>query len=133
MLEYKDYRNNIKSGDLLSWVIGNRVLVIEAVEPKVRIYPLSKLGNFYHVPMGMSWNDEVEEAALSKIGEDYKQLHAIKAYFKALAKDDVSECAALYLYIAKLAGIDLGSRATPDAVIYRAQLLGKSVSYIVNT
>ena len=35
-----------------AWVVGNRVFVIEAVMPKVRIYPLSKLGDFYWLQMG---------------------------------------------------------------------------------
>ena len=31
----------------LAWVIGGRVFVLEAVKPRLRIYPLSKYANFY--------------------------------------------------------------------------------------
>ena len=54
-----------------AWVIGDRVFVIEAVMPLVRIYPLSKLGDFYHLPMGAPWRPSTEALALSKVGHKY--------------------------------------------------------------
>jgi hypothetical protein len=116
----------------IAWVIGDRVFVIEAVEPCVRIYPLSKLGDFYHIKMGAEWKPETEEAALSYVGSDYKQLEAIKLYFKPWHKGQVSECAALVLQIMSVEGIDLGDRATPDAVVLQAQLYGHPTLYVTN-
>lgn len=113
-----------------AWVVGERVFVIEAVEPRARVFPLSKLGDFYHNQMSINWSPDVEEAALETIGEDYKQLNAIKAYFTQLADKDVSECAALYLHIAMTAGIFLGKKATPTAVVQAAQLLGSPTRFI---
>lgn len=160
---YKEYRENIKSGDLLAWshrgwnswsdikiqivrifrrseyshvgtawMVGNRVFVIEAVEPCARVYPLSKLGNFYHCPLNAPWSASTEEAALSYIGSEYKQLQAIKANFRPLGKGNVSECAALAIQIASHDGIDLGEWATPDAVMLQAQLYGNPTYYVEN-
>lgn len=161
MNKYPEYRENIKSGDLLAWshrgwksfydfkiqmvrlftqseyshvgtawVVGNRVFVIEAVEPRARIFPLSKLGNFYHTPLKAPWNLPTEEAALSYVGAEYRQLDAIKAFFKPLRKGKVSECAALAIEIASQDGINLGDRATPDAVVRQAQMLGHPTYFI---
>ena len=163
MNTYKEYRGNIKSGDLLgwshrgwktfhdikiqivrmltqseyahvgtAWVVGDRVFVIEAVKPRARIYPLSKLGSFYHIPLKAAWSPSTEELALSYVGSDYKQLEAIKAFFKPLTKGSVSECAALATTIAAHDGIDLGTRATPDSVILQAQMYGYPTHFIKN-
>lgn len=115
-----------------AWWCGGRLFCIEAVEPCVRIFPLSRLGSFYHVPLNTSWSDYVEEVALNYVGSDYKQLHAIKAFLEPLDKTDVSECAALTIHIAEKGGIDLGSRATPDAVVKQAQLYGNPLYFVRN-
>lgn len=116
----------------VAWVVAGRVFVIEAVEPKVRIYPLSKLGDFYHTRMNAPWRPETEEAAIGFVGHKYSQLHAVEAFFEPLADGDVSECAALVLQVYKQDGIDLGSRATPDAVVRAAQMRGNPTFYITN-
>jgi len=115
-----------------AWVIGGRVFVIEAVEPMVRIYPLSKLGSFYLIRMNAPWMLGTEDAALECVGADYKQLHAIKAFFAPLAKGDVSECAALVLDLMMRDGQYLGTRATPSAVVLEAQKLGYPTLLIEN-
>lgn len=115
-----------------AWVVGNRVFVLEAVEPCARIYPLSKLGNFYWLPMGAPWIPETEELALSHIGDDYKQLTAIKANFQSIEKGGAEECAAYVLTVAASEGINLGDRAIPDCIIYEAQKLGVPCYLVVN-
>lgn len=116
----------------LIWKVGGRLLVVEAVEPMVRIFPLSKLGSFYHIPTKATWSPTTEELALSYVGTKYSQLDAIKAFFKPLGKGVVTECAALVLNILHADGIDLGDRATPDAVVYQAQLYGHPTYYVEN-
>lgn len=115
-----------------AWVIGDRVFVIEAVIPQARIYPLSKRGDFYWLPMNAVWTDKVEETALSYVGDSYSQLAAIKAFFKNIGKHNTQECAALAITIADAAGIDLGDKQTPDAVVLRAQMNGSAITYIEN-
>lgn len=116
----------------VAWVVGERVLCIEAVIPEVRIYPLSQLGSFYWLPVKAPWKNETEELALSYVGTKYSQLDAIKAYFKPLGKGVVTECAALVLNILHADGVDLGDRATPDAVIYQALLYGHPEYFVEN-
>lgn len=116
----------------IAWVVGDRVFCIEAVEPCARIYPLSKLGNFYWMPLKAPWKPSTEELALSYVGEEYKSLNAIKAFFKPLPKGDVSECAALAIQVAWADGIDLGNRATPDAVVEAAQAMGHPLYLVQN-
>jgi len=113
-----------------AWVVGQRVFAIEAVEPRARIFPLSRLGSFFHIPLEAPWRAETEESALRDVGTEYRQLEAIKAFFRPLPRDSASECAALAMKIARADGIDLGDRATPDAVVLAAQKLGHPTNYV---
>ena len=110
--------------------LGKRLLVLEAVEPCIRIFPLSLSGPFYWTPMKAPWKPETEEYALSKVGTPYSQLDAIRAYFTTLPEGQVSECAAYVREIMIRDGIDLGHRSTPDAVVLQAQLLGNPTYYV---
>ena len=103
----------------VAWVVGGRVLVIEAVRPMARIYPLSKLGDFYHLPMNAPWKPETEEATLNFVGTEYSQLAALKAFFRGIGYG-ARECAQLVITVSKSDGIDLGERAVPDAVMLAA-------------
>jgi hypothetical protein len=111
----------------LAWVVGGRVFALEAVVPKLRIYPLSQLGTFYHIPMGAPWRDLTEEFALSKIGTEYSQSVAIKAFFAPLEEGNVQECAAYAREVLLLDGINLGNRAVPDSIVFEAQKLGANL------
>ena len=106
----------------VAWVVGGRVFVLEAVKPKLRIYPLSLSGDFYHTATSAVWTDQVEEYALSQIGQPYSELNAMAAFFAPLKKGDVSECAAYAREIMSRAGVDLGAISRPDAVVSTAQL-----------
>ena len=100
------------------------MFVIEAVMPLVRIYPLSKAGEFYHLPLEARWSEATLELALSKVGHKYSQLQAFEAFFWLPKADDLWECAELARDIAMSDGISLGSKATPTAVVRAAQLNG---------
>lgn len=107
-----------------AWVIGERVFVIEAVQPKVRIYPLSKIlvesSGFYWVPMNAPWKESTLTLALSCVGDPYSQLQAMEAYFQLPREDSLWECAELARTIAKCDGVDLGFEATPAKIMHRA-------------
>jgi hypothetical protein len=115
-----------------AWVIGDRVFVIEAVVPLVRIYPLSKLGEFYLIPTKSNWSESTEAIALSKIGERYSQIDAMLSLFKELRADARWECAELVATIARNDGIELGTRYTPTAVIRAAQQIGFETYLVQN-
>ena len=108
----------------LAWVVGGRVFALEAVVPKLRIYPLSQLGSFYHIPMKAQWKEETEEFALSKIGVEYSQTVAIQAFFEPLDDGTVQECAAYVREVLLIDDINLGNRAVPDSIVFEAQRRG---------
>lgn len=114
----------------IAWVIGGRVFVLEAVIPLIRIYPLSKSGEFYHIPLNCDWTDTVEEFALSHVGEEYSTLEAIKAFFGKVSHDSKWECAEYVIDVLKEAGINLGDKATPTAVVREGQLTGGSCTLV---
>ena len=113
-----------------AWVVGGRVFAIEAVMPLVRIYPLSKLGEFYHLPLGAKFDDDVLEFALSKVGEPYSQVQAMQAFFHLPSDDGLWECAELVRKLAMLEGIDLGLNATPSEIVLAAQVRGVSCTLV---
>lgn len=115
-----------------AWVVGDRVMCIEAVIPEVRIYPLSKNGDFFWLPTNAKWTPEAEEAALSYVGNKYSQWAAIKAFFCNIGKRNTQECAALAITIAEATGVDLGDKQTPDAVVTAALRGGSMMRFIEN-
>ena len=117
----------------LAWVVGGRVFILEAVKPKLRIYPMSKIGDFYLMPMYAKWADTTEHLALEKVGVDYSELVAMQAFFTPLPEDDVRQCAAYALAVLRADGIKLGNRATPDAVVLAAMRRGADCTLINNS
>lgn len=117
----------------VAWVVAGRVFVLEAVMPLVRIYPLSGLGDFYHLPLTTKWADVAEEFALSHVGTPYSQLKAMQAFFKPVLHDGVTECAEYVSDVLLLAGVDLGPVATPTATVRAAQMQGAACSLICNS
>ena len=113
-----------------AWVVGDRVFVIEAVMPKVRIYPLSKLGDFYWLQMGAYWRKATETLALSFVGDDYSQLQAMVSPFITPPDDRRWECAELVATVARQDSIDLGAVYTPSEVVLAAQKRGAPLTYV---
>lgn len=116
----------------VAWVVAGRVFVLEAVKPKVRIYPLSLSGDFYLLPSNAPWNPGTEEFALIHIGVDYSELVAMQAFFGPLKSGNLQECAAYAREVLKCDGIDLGSRSTPDAVVQAALERGAELLLVEN-
>lgn len=114
----------------VAWVVGGRVFMLEAVKPRLRIYPMSKIGDFYWLPMRARWCAAAESAALEKVGVEYSELVALRAFFGPLEEGNVQQCAAYALAVFKADGIDLGRRATPDAVVLAAMQRGATCTLI---
>lgn len=105
----------------VAWVIGERVFVIEAVMPKVRVFPLSKLMPFYHISLNNPWKKETEEFALAQIGCEYSIKHALKSIMdKPNFDKDEWQCAQLANEILKIDGMNLGDVYTPSKVVESA-------------
>ena len=115
----------------LAWVVGGRVFVLEAVKPKLRIFPLSQWGDFYLVPVDASWRADTEEFALARVGYDYSDLDAVKGFLDCLEPGKVSQCAAFVMEVLRNDGLVLGQRATPDAVVQAAlELEGAELVFV---
>ena len=114
----------------IAWVVGGRVLILEAVKPELRIYPMSRIGDFYLLPLQAKWSDFAEATALKNIGVDYSEIVAMQAFFGPLQNGEVRQCAAYALAVLHADGIDLGNRATPDAVVLAAMQRGATCTLI---
>lgn len=114
----------------IAWVIGGRVLILEAVKPELRIYPMSRIGNFYLLPLQAKWCEVAENLALKNVGVEYSELIAIKAFFGPLEEGDVRQCAAYVLTVFQADGIDLGNQATPDGLVLAAMQRGSICTLI---
>lgn len=104
----------------IAWVIGDRVFVIEAVNPKVRIYPVSNDLPCYHVPMFIPWTDALLSFLLEKVGSEYSVVQAIQAYFGKPRADKQWQCAELVNTFYQKAGVTLGDAWTPSEVVNAA-------------
>lgn len=115
----------------IAWVVGSRVFVLEAVKPRLRIFPLSQSGDFYLIGTGVSWSFGTEEYALAKVGTLYSELAAMRAFFDPLEEGNVEQCAAYVREVLKYEGLNLGTRSTPDAVVAEAlKLEAAEVIYV---
>lgn len=101
----------------VAFVVGGRVLVVEAVYPNVRIYPLSKLLPFYHVGLGMPWEDSKDDILLEHIGEKYSIPQAIMSAFREPKDDNMWQCAELAKKIYTELGYSLDGIVTPDHLV----------------
>ena len=114
----------------IAWVVGGRVFILEAVKPKLRIYPMSKIGDFYLMPLQARWCEVAENLALEKVGVNYSELVAMKAFFGPLEEGNVQQCAAYALAVLQADGIELGSSAIPDHVVLAAMQRGAECTLI---
>ena len=109
-----------------------RVYVIEAVVPELRMVPLSEVGSFYHLPLYADWTGAATFYAKEQVGKPYSKWQAIRAYFGPLPAGSVGQCAALSREILQRAGVDLGTRSTPDALVQRALELHSTLTFVEN-
>lgn len=116
------------------WKVGGRYFVVEAQLPEVKITPLSKMGSFFYMPMALDVQEPHIDKLLEKVGEDYGELEAIKAYFK---KSDMSNkqwiCTELVRYFYEQFDIKLDDCFTPsDIVNALMREYGKQLIHVEN-
>lgn len=117
----------------IAWVVAGRVFVIEAVTPRVRIFPLSRLLPFWLVTTRAPWRPVAEEFALAQVGQPYSKWQAIKSYFGRPDADQLWQCAELARAILLQDGIDLGEQVTPSAIVYSAQQRDEAITTLVTS
>jgi hypothetical protein len=103
--------------------VGGRVLVHEAVGAGVRVFPLSRMAPFYHLPLGLDWNAAAEAFVWKTLGQGYSKLQAIEAHLGRLhaATDDLWQCAELSQELIEQLGCKLECKPTPTRLVYAAQ------------
>jgi len=101
----------------IAWSTGDRKMVIEAVPPKVRIYPLSRKSAFYHIPMNIQWEENYERYLLEKIGDNYSIMEAVLSYFSRPKENNYWQCAELSSNFYMKTGIDLKEGYTPSKIV----------------
>jgi len=108
--------------------------LIEAVVPEVSINPLEKYLDFgfFWLSVDVPMSEEEESYALSKLGQSYSKLEAVAGFMDLLdvGGDEFWQCSELTISMRKMSGVDLGSRATPAAVVQKALSLGYSLKYV---
>lgn len=101
---------------------GARLWVVEAVEPLVRLVPLSlyAVDGFFWIPMDAPMRGEEFVHALARIGRaKYSKWQAVKAYFHLIqiGASDLVSCAEFVMECRRISNVDMGDEATPAAVI----------------
>lgn len=101
---------------------GSRLFALEAVLTGVRIFPLSRLRPFHHVPVPVVWTPEVEEWAVDQVGAPYSQWQAIKAGVGMLkaGEDSIWQCAEYVQAVLDVAGVKLPGDPTPSIIMDEA-------------
>ena len=107
----------------IAWPIGGRVMILEAVVPRVRIFPLSYLLPFYWMPTQAPWSNDVEEYALARVGESYSKLEAIRGFFGLTRDNRRWQCAEYVRSILNRAGVPLDGPDTPTALVQEIMAL----------
>lgn len=155
-MKYLEYRSAIKSGDILvwskdslvpsiirlftkseyshvgiAWEYRGRKFVVEAVEPYIRIVPLSDRTPFYHIPMGIDLTPEVEDFMFSKIGKaKYSVMDAIKAYFGIKTNPSTYQCVEFSKEVIAKAGIEVPGLDIPSEFVLELQKMDKNLVYV---
>jgi hypothetical protein len=102
----------------VAWVVAGRVMILEAVVPMIRIFPLSKLTPFYWMPLNKGMSNDVEEYALSRIGEEYSKWEAIRGFFGKTSDNGKWQCAELTMDILQRLAVHLPGFATPTNIVH---------------
>lgn len=141
-MKYEDYRSKIQTGDIIgfsrskpvaaiikfftksiyshvgtAFVAYDRVYVIEAVQPYIRIYPLSRLLPFYHCSINKELNQNALDFLHSTVGDRYSIKDCIRAYLAETTTDNRWQCAEHVRYAQRLNGQIVNSKATPGAIM----------------
>ena len=97
----------------IAWVVAGRVFILEAVSAVVRIFPLSRAGDFFLLDRGL-WSDEAEARAMKHVGAPYSKIDAVRSFFGL--SDDTDDAWFCSEYVCSVLGIHL-DKPTPAALV----------------
>ena len=105
----------------VAWAISGRVFVLEAVGAGVRIFPLSRAGDFFLIQRGV-WSEQSEAIAMLHVGAEYSKLDAVKSFFGLSDNtDDKWFCSE---YVCTVLGIHLDKPTPAELVRYLLETEG---------
>ena len=114
----------------IAWVIAGRVFVIEAVSQGVRIFPLSRAGDFTWTSRG-GFTTAQEEFALAHVGEPYSKWDAIRSFFGASNdKDSQWFCSEL---VCAVLGLPVENKTPAEVMRHLAEFEGLSSRFVSNS
>lgn len=119
----------------LVWELQDRLFVIEAVTPYVRIAELSAFARagFYHIAVGTPINEKELAYAMDQVGKmRYSKWQAILGFLRLLkgGKDKLGQCAEFVIVCRAQSDVDLGDVFTPTKVVQAALSMGKTLRFI---
>lgn len=112
--------------------LGDRLFLVSADIPEVKLELLSKTKPFYHVPMDLEWNEARTEDLLEHLGERYSILEAIKGFFHANDdKNDQWFCTEFSKTFYTSLGLKFSDEMTPSAMVEDIlEIESKSLTYV---
>ena len=115
-------------------VLGGRVFCVEATPPAVRIMPLSKLGDFYHLPVNIPWREKYTEILLRHVGKPYSLNGWVKEKLGFVSDADDFYCSELAADFYKNIGIidEVRHGITPDTLVTHLTLETESSGVYVS-
>lgn len=110
--------------------LGDRLFIVEAVQPRVSITPISKVDSFYHIPVNTSKSvDDVKVSFLMDyVDTPYSLSDMVLHYFNISSSKGSIYCSALasafYFHIGVIRDKDLGHspQKLVDALLHKADL-----------
>ena len=116
----------------IAWRVAGRLFVIEATMGGVRITPLSKRAEFFHLPMGIKWLKSYDSFLLDKVGNSYSIMSVIKGYLGLYVntKDAKWQCVELANSFYKYTGIDFNDIFTPAKLVTAILKDGGNIFYV---
>ena len=113
----------------LAWSVGGRLFMLEAVSAGVRIFPMSRAGDFTWVQRG-GFTSGMEELALAHVGEPYSKWAAIRSYFGASNNTDTNWfCSEL---VCAVLGLPVHDQTPAEVMRYLTEYEGLSTRFVSN-
>jgi len=100
--------------------LNNRVFIVEATPPEVRLIPLPMCGDFYYIKTDLEANeDSMLSTLFSYLGRPYSLLDLVKAKFKLTSNPSDLYCSELAQEFYNMFGYLSNRKAgeTPDRIV----------------
>lgn len=116
--------------------IGGRILVVEAIPPAVRIYPLSMLDNFYYINTNVKQKNSNLDILLREVGVSYGAFDLIKGILLNNKDGDELYCSELAFNFYNEVGLlndikyENAGRLPDDLIKAIEEVTGKTFTYV---